>query len=220
LKIVQKLILILIVILFPLFVVTCSIRVALTPFYINVEYNRPGFPADAYGFTTADRLQWGQYSIDYLLGNGSDRDFTAQTLPEGTPLFNERELSHMQDVRDLTLVVLQIWKGLCVFFTLALLASLTGKWPGQFLRALHDGALATIALIAAILAAVWMNFNLLFTKFHQLFFEGDSWLFYLTDHLIRLFPLTFWQDLFIFIGACTILFCLIPILFYRLKKHS
>ena len=84
-KIIQKLILVLVVILFPLFVVSCSIRVALTPIYVNMEYNRPGFPADAYGFTTADRLQWGQYSIDYLLGKVSDRDFTAQTLPDGTP---------------------------------------------------------------------------------------------------------------------------------------
>jgi integral membrane protein TIGR01906 len=220
LKIIQKLILVLVVILFPLFIVTCSIRVALTPFYIQVEYNRPGFPADAYGFTTADRLQWGQYSIDYLLGKVADCDFTAQTLPDGTPLFNARELSHMQDVRDLTLVVLQIWKRVVRILRACAIRQPGRKWSGQFLRALRDGALATIALIAAILAAVWMNFNLLFTQFHQLFFEGDSWLFYLSDHLIRLFPLTFWQDLFIFIGAVTILFCLIPILLSRLKKHS
>ncbi len=211
-RIIQKLLLILLVILFPLFSVTCAIRVALTPLYVNFEYNRPNFPPDSYGFSTADRLHWGQYSIDYLLGKVSMEEFNSRTMPDGTPLFNTREASHMLDVRNLTLVVLKIWVGLCVFFGAAWLLSITGKWTHDFLRALRDGALLTVALIVAILMAVWMNFDLLFTRFHQLFFTGDSWLFYLSDTLIRLFPLVFWQDLFIFIGACTLLICLIPIL--------
>jgi integral membrane protein (TIGR01906 family) len=36
-----------------------------------------------------------------------------------------------------------------------------------------------------------------FTLFHSLFFEGDSWLFAYSDTLIRLFPLRFWQDAFL-----------------------
>ena len=219
-KIIQKLILILLVLLFPLFSITCAIRVVLTPLYVNFEYNRPNFPVDSYGFTTADRLQWGQFSIDYLLGNVSVNDFNSQTLPDGTPLFNTRETSHMLDVRILTQVVLKIWLGLCIFFGAALILSVLGKWTQDFLIGLRNGAFLTIALIAAILAAVWMDFDLLFTRFHQLFFTGDTWLFYLSDTLIRLFPLVFWQDLFIFIGACTLLFCLIPILLSFLRRFG
>ncbi len=37
-----------------------------------------------------------------------------------------------------------------------------------------------------------------FSGFHALFFEGDSWLFAYSDTLIRLFPLRFWQDTFLF----------------------
>jgi integral membrane protein (TIGR01906 family) len=102
----------------------------------------------------------------------------------------------MKDVRYLTLIVLQIWMGLCVFFGSVLFASLVGKWSGNFLRKLRDGAFRTIALILTILAAVWLNFDQLFTQFHRIFFEGDTWLFYFSDTLIRLFPLKFWQDLF------------------------
>ncbi len=211
-KIIQKTILLMVVILFPLFAITSSVRLALTPVYIQIEYNRPDFPADTYGFSTGDRLQWGQYSINYLLGKVSTSEFSTQTLPDGTSLFNPRELSHMKDVRDLTVIVLQIWMGLCVFFGFVLFASLAGKWSGNFLRRLRDGAFLTIALILTILATAWLNFDQLFTQFHRIFFEGDSWLFYLSDNLIRLFPIRFWQDLFIFIGVCTILACLIPIL--------
>ena len=31
----------------------------------------------------------------------------------------------------------------------------------------------------------------------QIFFKGDSWLFYYSDTLIRLFPIRFWQDAFL-----------------------
>jgi uncharacterized membrane protein len=40
-----------------------------------------------------------------------------------------------------------------------------------------------------------------FTFFHTLFFEGDSWLFYYSDSLIRLFPIRFWQDAFLWAAA-------------------
>ena len=219
-KIIQKLILILLVILFPLFSITCAIRVALTPLYVNFEYNRPNFPPDSYGFSTSDRLHWGQFSIDYLLGNVSVKDFNSQTLPDGTLLFNARETSHMLDVRILTMDILKIWLGLCIFFSAALILSILGKWTWDFLIGLRNGAFLTIALIVAILAAVWMDFDLLFTRFHQLFFTGDTWLFYLSDTLIRLFPLVFWQDLFIFIGTCTLLICLVPILLSFSKQFE
>lgn len=217
-KFLKKFVLFLIILLFPLLVITSSIRLALTPVYIHMEYNLPGFPADSYGFTTADRLQWGQFSIDYLLGKVSHEEFSSQTLPDGSPLFNQREISHMLDVRNLTGPVLSIWAGLLAFFGIVLLLSILGKWSTDYLKALSSGGILTIMIIVLVLFSVWLNFDLLFTKFHQLFFTGDTWLFYITDNLIRLFPMRFWRDLFIFIGACTILVSLIPILLWRRKQ--
>jgi uncharacterized membrane protein len=50
----------------------------------------------------------------------------------------------------------------------------------------------------------------------QIFFTGNTWLFYVSDNLIRLFPPQFWQDIFDFIGGCATIFCLILIvLFFR-----
>ena len=54
---------------------------------------------------------------------------------------------------------------------------------------------AVIALIGIVINPnVFWNF---FAGFHSLFFEGDSWLFYFSDTLIRLFPIRFWQDAFL-----------------------
>ena len=207
------------IILFPLFAIMTSIRLALTPLFINLEYNLPNFPPDTYGFTTADRLKWGQYSIDYLLGKISHADFSAQTLPDGSPLFNSRELSHMLDVRNLTAPVLSTWMCICLFFLMFLLISYFRKEIPAFLKVIKTGGILTILLIITILLGVWMNFNWMFTKFHQIFFEGNTWLFYLSDNLIRLFPTKFWSDLFIFIGLTTILISLLPIITAR-RKHT
>jgi integral membrane protein (TIGR01906 family) len=146
-------------------------------------------------------------------------EFSSQVLPDGTPLFNAREISHMLDVRNLTAPVLSIWFFLCVFFLAVIWFACHKKWTSEVLKSLRNGGVFTILLIIGILMGVWMNFNLLFTRFHQIFFTGDSWLFYLSDNLIRLFPLRFWSDLFIFIGAFTMILCLIPIFLYRMISH-
>jgi len=91
------------------------------------------------------------------------------------------------------------------FFTIVLFLGWKNNWLRALLRALQDGAKITLAIIIGILIYVSINFNQLFTLFHQVFFDGDSWLFYLSDTLIRLFPIKFWQDLFIYIGSFCIL---------------
>lgn len=59
-----------------------------------------------------------------------------------------------------------------------------------------------------ILAAVVISFDALFTAFHKVFFVGDTWLFYFSDTLIRLFPMRLWQDAFIFMGIITVVVAL------------
>jgi len=60
-----------------------------------------------------------------------------------------------------------------------------------------------------IIVGVVINFDTLFTSFHRIFFEGDTWLFSYSNSLIRLFPLRFWQDVFITIGGLSIFFSLL-----------
>jgi integral membrane protein (TIGR01906 family) len=55
-----------------------------------------------------------------------------------------------------------------------------------------------LVVVLGILAAT--SFWQFFTVFHELFFTGNSWQFLFTDTLIRLFPMRFWQDAFLFVG--------------------
>jgi len=208
-----KLIIILIVILTPLMIVTSGIRLALTPLFINLEYRLPNFPADDYGFSTEERLSWARYSVKYISGRISDDEFAAQTFPDGSPLFNDREIKHMIDVRNLTVITIMFWRIFTLITILLILfAWKEVEWRTPILMGATRGAHLTLALIGAVLLFLAINFNQLFTGFHLIFFEGDSWLFYLSDTLIRLFPLKFWRDLFIFIGAFSVLLSAVLIL--------
>ena len=60
------------------------------------------------------------------------------------------------------------------------------------------GLAVVIGIIALIGIAISPNiFFQFFAGFHSLFFEGDTWLFLYSDTLIRLFPIRFWQDAFL-----------------------
>ena len=92
----------LVTILVPIALIGLGLRILLSPVFLKVEYNMPYFPPDDYGFTKADRLKWAPYALDYLV-NSADVSYLGDLKFEnGDPLYNERELSHMSDVKHVT----------------------------------------------------------------------------------------------------------------------
>jgi integral membrane protein (TIGR01906 family) len=194
----------LVAILVPFALVGLGLRILLTPLFLQIEYHMPYFPPDEYGFTKEDRLKWAPYALDYLV-NSEDISYLGDLkFDDGSPLYNERELSHMEDVKRVTQGALNVW-----YVSLALLVMLgiwswRGRWKQAYRQGLRRGGwlmvslAGTISLIVVVGIVVnpdvFWNF---FAGFHSLFFEGDSWLFLYSDTLIRLFPLRFWQDAFL-----------------------
>ena len=194
----------LVTILIPLALIGLAIRVLLSPIFYKTEYNMPYFPPDDYGFTKEDRLKWAPYAVNYLINNADISYLGNLKFDDGTSLYNERELSHMQDVKRLTQVVLKIWYvSLAVLLALGVWAWFGGWWASYRLGLMRGGWLmvalaAAIGLIVVVGIAINPNvFDEFFTAFHHLFFKGDSWLFLFSDTLIRLFPIRFWEDAFL-----------------------
>lgn len=189
----------------PIVLLGFALRLLLTPLFLQVEYRMPGFPADEYGFTREDRLRWAPFAVDYLTNREDISYLTDLKFDDGTPLYNERELSHMDDVKRVTRGALNIF-----YLALAGLA-LLGLWskrPQQwaaFRQGLKQGGGIMVGIAGVVAAVVAVGMFLIpdlfwsfFSGFHALFFEGDSWLFAYSDTLIRLFPIRFWQDTFLF----------------------
>ena len=78
------------------------------------------------------------------------------------------------------------------------------QWQEEFRRSIFRGGRLTSLFLLAILFFSVISFRALFTYFHLVFFEGDSWLFFTSDTLIRLFPIRFWQDVFLVFGLLTL----------------
>jgi integral membrane protein (TIGR01906 family) len=194
----------LVTLLVPLALIGLGLRVLLTPLFLNVEYNMPYFPPDEFGFTKADRLKWAPYALNYLT-NSADISYLANLkFDDGKPLYNERELSHMNDVKRVTQSGLMVW-----YLSLAALALLRvwawfGGWGEVYRLGLMRGGwlMVILAVAVGVIAIIGIAispdlFFQFFAGFHHLFFEGDSWLFLFSDTLIRLFPIRFWQDAFL-----------------------
>ena len=194
----------LVAILVPIALIGLGLRLLLSPLFLQIEYNMPYFPPDEFGFTKQDRLKWAPYALDYLV-NSADISYLGDLkFEDGAPLYNERELSHMDDVKLVTQGALRVWYvSLAILLLLSGWAWYGGWWQEYRLGLMRGGWLmiglaVTVGLIVVVGIAlnpnVFWNF---FAGFHSLFFEGDTWLFLYSDTLIRLFPIRFWQDAFL-----------------------
>ena len=194
----------LVTILIPLAHIGLGLRLLLTTAFLQVEYNMPYFPRDEYGFTKEDRLKWAPYALKYLVNTAEISYLGDLTFDDGAPLYNERELSHMEDVKGVTKGALNVWYAILVILLALGIWSRLGGWEQEYRHGLMRGGWLMVGLAIVIglivVIGIVVNPNVFwdfFTAFHKLFFVGDSWLFLYSDTLIRLFPIRFWQDAFL-----------------------
>jgi integral membrane protein (TIGR01906 family) len=194
----------LVTLLVPIALIGLGLRVLLTPIFLQVEYNMPYFPPDEFGFTKADRLKWAPYALNYLTNNTNISYLADLKFEDGKPLYNERELSHMNDVKHVTQGALKVWYLSLAALGLLGLWAWFGGWKQAYLLGLMRGGwlMVILAITIGVIALIGISVNpdiffSFFTGFHHLFFKGDSWLFLFSDTLIRLFPIRFWQDAFL-----------------------
>ncbi len=190
----------------PFVLVLSNVRLVLMPWFPTFEYNRPRFPADAYGFSTDMRKFHARRAVEYLLNAASIDYLAEERFEDGAPLYNGRELRHMQDVKMVTGRVLWVWRGALLFALAAGVALARQPATRPLLRAgVMAGAAIVVVALVVLLAYVLLNFNSFFTNFHRVFFESGSWMFSYSDTLIRLFPLRFWSDVALLIGGASLL---------------
>jgi integral membrane protein (TIGR01906 family) len=204
-------------ILTPFVLLLTAVRLMMTPMLLNLEYRMPGFPEDPYGFSMEERLQWSKLSMEYLLNSDSIEFFSPYKLPDGSPLYNDRELSHMDDVKRVVAAGRNIWLGILVLFVgLSLGLSLRGHHP-TWLSSIRRGGWLLIGMMLALVLSIILSFDKLFTQFHNLFFASGTWTFYYSDTFIRLFPIRFWQDCFIYSAILSVIAAIVFIWWGR--KH-
>jgi integral membrane protein (TIGR01906 family) len=127
------------------------------------------------------------------------------TLPDGSPAFDARELSHMEDVRSVFGVLLRGELAVLVVLALLALGLARTRLRAVVPAGLLAGALTTLAIAVLAVPLILIGFDAFFTGFHEVFFEGDTWRFSNTDTLIRLYPERLWEDVSKIAAAMTVL---------------
>lgn len=193
-----------IVLAMPVFLVLTSVRLVATETFLRLEYHRPGFPTDPYGFTREDRLVYGPYGVRYMT-NDAEISYLADLTIDDQPAFRQKELDHMQDVKVVARTAFRFHNIL----TLGLIAAIgLLAWRPATRRemrfALSGGGIFTVGLILTLVVSVLAAWDVFFDGFHSVFFEGTSWRFYNSDTLIRLYPEQFWFDAALAIGIGTL----------------
>ena len=190
----------------PVLLTLFSVRLAMTPFYLRLEYARPGFPEDVYGFTQAERLEYARHTVIYLFNDANISFLGELTFPDGGHLYSARELRHMEDVKVVTRNVFRsliVWCSVTALLGVGVWRNKANRWV--LYQGLLIGCVLTLIIIAIIVLLAVVAWDHFFTGFHQVFFEGGTWRFYYSDTLIRLFPQQFWFDAALAIGGLTVL---------------
>jgi integral membrane protein (TIGR01906 family) len=186
-------------------VVAIAILPFLTPAWVAFEQGRTN-AAGLTGYAEPD-LQAATNAILHDLVIGPP-DFAVQV--NGTPVLEERERSHMRDVRG----VFAAFGLLALASAVVVVAGVAGaRRSGHVERAWRAIGTGMRVLVVAIVVAgviAMFAFDAAFEAFHRLFFPGGSYTFDpRTDRLVQLFPFDFWSETTIVLGAVIVVLALV-----------
>jgi integral membrane protein (TIGR01906 family) len=178
-------------------VIAIAILPFLTPAWVSFEQGRT-HAASLAGYTEAD-LGAATNAIlhDLVLG---PPDFAVAV--DGVPVLEERERSHMRDVRGV-FAGFFLLAGIATVILVVLVAG--ARRMGHTARAWSAIATGMRGLIVGIIVAGIISsvaFDAVFDLFHRLFFPAGSFTFDpRTDRLVQLFPFDFWSETTIILGV-------------------
>ena len=134
-------------------------------------------------------------------------------------LFNQREIDHMVDVKNLiefTLLFERI-SLVIIFFTLIISSYINGLKEIQrvLIQIIYKSFIIWSGIILLIILGMVINFNYTFTLFHKIFFRNDLWILDpRNDYLLILFPERF------FLEICIIILLLFTLINFLHQRHE
>lgn len=185
-----------------LVILAASVVPFLSPAWVGFEQDRVGAPALT-GFSEPDLRRVTNSILGDLVFGSGNFEVTANGGPRGSPVLNDREQSHMRDVRGVFGGF-----GLLALASLAVLGLAARRSRGvpvarqRLWRSVRRGAEGLAVGVAIAAGVALVAFDAAFEVFHSLFFAQGSFDFDpTTDKLVQLFPDAFWSETTIAVGA-------------------
>ncbi len=206
------------------FFLTCLDISSFNRDFYKKEYAQLNTAAEI-GMSEADLTHTTEVLLDYIQNKRADLDVMATISGVDRAVFNEKEILHMVDVKNLYLDAMMVrnfsWVGFIVMIVIGIMISKKDSifaLSDMFLKAI----VSTLSVLTLLGIYALVDFNSFWLQFHYIFFTND--LFFLdpnTDILIQMVPSQFFFDLVFKIvstfGIGILLVCLVSIYFRRKK---
>jgi len=165
--------------------------IAMGDSFYKKEFAKQGISAQT-GITEEGLMDFAHEVQNLLSGKG---ELSSHAVVNGqvVEILGEQELFHMDEVAELFAKFSSARTRLAVAF-LALFAAFYMIDNRHAISAVLACCLANLAFIAAIAALAAMDFNMVFTVFHEILFDNDLWMFPHNSMLIRILTEEFFMN--------------------------
>jgi len=182
------------VLLLPMLIIGTSLRSLVTDRDLMLSGFRDNQVAATTGLDDPQLQRIADAFVAYFQGPPGQIQMQVTAFGQSRLLFNDKEVAHMEDVQSLIQFFLrmQLVAGVVVVLRLGM-AVLVDRARAPLGRELLWSTGLVVALVVLVGVLSLMDFDALWTRFHQIAFRNDLWQLDPTrDYLIMLFPEPFW----------------------------
>lgn len=182
------------VLLLPLLIIGTSLRGLVSDRELILQGFRDNQVAVTTGLDDAQLQRIADAFVAYFQAPPGQIQMQVTAFGQSRPLFNDKEVQHMEDVQALIqfFLRLQLVAAAVVILRLGVAFAVDRSTISVGREMLWSAALMVgIVVLVGVLSL--LDFDGLWTRFHQVAFRNDMWLLDpRTDYLIMLFPEPFW----------------------------
>lgn len=182
------------VLLVPLLIIGTSLRGLVTDRDLMLRGFRDNQVAATTGLDDPQLQRIADAFVAYFQGPPGQIQMQVTAFGQSRPLFNAKEVTHMEDVQRLIQFFLQMQIVAAAVVVLRVVVAVAfDRASAPIGRELLWSAALMVALVVLVGVLSLMDFDALWTRFHQIAFRNDLWqLDPSKDYLIMLFPEPFW----------------------------
>jgi integral membrane protein (TIGR01906 family) len=182
------------VLLLPMLIIGTSLRGLVTDRELMLRGFRDNQVAATTGLDDPQLQRIADAFVAYFQGPPGQIQMQVIAFGQSRPLFNDKEVAHMEDVQSLIQFFLKMQLVAAAAVVLRLgVAVFSDRARAPIGRELLWSTGLMVALVVLVGVLSLMDFDALWTRFHQIAFRNDLWQLDPTrDYLIMLFPEPFW----------------------------
>lgn len=188
------------------FAIVCFIFGLLVTMFNLAVFNERFFETQYKALNTAESMNMSDEDLmlathtllDYLQNKRDDINVEVVVEGKNVPMFNQKEIDHMVDVKDLFTGLNSLQMAAYVIFIILIVALTITNRMSSLTNSIYRALGVYLFVIGGIAVYAFIDFSGFWVIFHKVLFSNDLWLLNPnTDRMINMFPEVFFNRLVI-----------------------